>query len=195
MDDSMDLHIESGESWKNSSEGVTEEAIQKIREEERQAKQVAQQLKRSKAANNQFAKFLSFLMKNISDDELIKKLYDTFYTATDEKTQITYLRKNTNIVVLCGLFYPFFMEEASKYYLNKLFDPLMEPTALTIKTYIIYLQRLSNKFHDNIPLNQVSLMELIILIAKNFLQKVSDAPQLPDPQSFAHIIQGYLENK
>ena len=67
---------------------------------------VAQQLKKSKAANNQFAGFLSFLMRTL-DDEIVTQIYDTFYTTTDTKTGITYLRKNANYIVICGIFFPF----------------------------------------------------------------------------------------
>ena len=66
MDESISF-IENWETWNNSAEWVTEQDIQKIQEEARQIKKVAQELKNSKAANGQFAKFLSFLMRTITN--------------------------------------------------------------------------------------------------------------------------------
>jgi uncharacterized radical SAM superfamily protein len=92
--------IESGEAASGGSEKVSEAAVQKVQEEARQAKQVAQQLKKSKATNTQLAKFLTFLMQTISNEQIIKGIYDTFFTTVDYKTNITYLRKNMNSVVV-----------------------------------------------------------------------------------------------
>jgi len=195
MDESISF-IENWETWNNSAEWVTEQDIQKIQEEARQIKKVAQELKNSKAANGQFAKFLSFLMRTITNEDLIKALYDTFYTALDPKTHITYLRKNANVVVICGLFYPFFQEEAHKYNLHQLFQPLLKESSLTIKGYLEYLKGVSRKFHDNVPLNQGDLITLILYIAQEYLSQASDAPHLEDGdrnQSYKTLIQQYLQ--
>jgi uncharacterized radical SAM superfamily protein len=61
---------------------------------------VAQQLKKDKAVNEKFAQFLTFLMKTITNEAIIKGIYDTFFTTVDYKTHITYLRKNMNSVVV-----------------------------------------------------------------------------------------------
>jgi hypothetical protein len=92
--------IESGEVGGTSSEKVNETAVQKVQEEARQAKQVAQQLKKDKAMNDTLAQFLTFLMKTITNETIIKGIYDTFFTTVDYKTNITYLRKNMNSVVV-----------------------------------------------------------------------------------------------
>jgi uncharacterized membrane-anchored protein YjiN (DUF445 family) len=79
---------------------VSETAVQKVQEEARQAKQVAQQLKKDKAMNDKFAQFLTFLMQTITNEAIIKGIYDTFFTTVDYKTHITYLRKNMNSIVV-----------------------------------------------------------------------------------------------
>ena len=150
--------------------------MQKIQEEARQAKQVAQQLKKSKAANGQFAGFLSFLMKSL-DDEIVNQIYETFSLTTDSRTKITYLRKHANYIVITGIFFPFFIQEASKYNLHKLFGPLL-PQPLTIKAYFSYLQEISNKYHDNIPIDTGKLINLLALILKNFLSQFSNGNAL-----------------
>ncbi|MDR0282323.1 MAG: hypothetical protein LBI53_03215 [Candidatus Peribacteria bacterium] len=61
--------------------------------------------------NDQFAQFLTFLVNEIKNEQIIKGLYDTFFTTIDYKTNITYLRKDMNSVVVVGLFYPFFKEK------------------------------------------------------------------------------------
>jgi len=194
MDELNIWAIESGESWSNSAEWVKEQDIQKIQEEARQVQKVAQQLKKSKAANNQFAGFLSFLMRTL-DDEIITQIYDTFYTTTDTKTGITYLRKNANYIVICGIFFPFFQQEASKYNLHKLFGPLLT-SEITIKSYLKYLQAISNKYHDNIPLKQDHLIHLLFLIFQKYLFNCNDAPKLKEwenPElSYKNVIKQYL---
>ncbi|MDR0606893.1 MAG: hypothetical protein LBG52_00720 [Candidatus Peribacteria bacterium] len=92
--------IESGETGGTGTEKVSETAVQKVQEEARQAKQVAQQLKKDKAINDQFAKFLTFLMQTITNEQIIKGIYNTFFTTVDYKTNITYLRKNMNSIVV-----------------------------------------------------------------------------------------------
>ena len=194
MDELNIWAIESGESWSNSAEWVKEQDIQKIQEEARQVQKVAQQLKKSKAANNQFAGFLSFLMRTL-DDEIVTQIYDTFYTTTDTKTGITYLRKNANYIVICGIFFPFFQQEASKYNLHKLFGPLLT-SEITIKSYLKYLQAISNKYHDNIPLKQDHLIHLLFLIFQKYLFNCNDAPKLKEwenPElSYKNVIKQYL---
>jgi len=65
---------------------VSEEAVQKAQEENRQAKQVAQQIQADKTLNQHFAAFLSMLLKKISHEELIKAIYVLF--AIHKKAQI-----------------------------------------------------------------------------------------------------------
>ncbi|MBO7505024.1 hypothetical protein J6T66_02480 [bacterium] len=51
---------------------MTEADVQKIQENARQIKKVAQQLQQDKKQNNQLANFLTFLLNEISNDKIIK---------------------------------------------------------------------------------------------------------------------------
>ncbi|MDR0650029.1 MAG: hypothetical protein LBG59_01080 [Candidatus Peribacteria bacterium] len=50
--------------------------------------------------NDKFAQFLTFLLHTITNEAIIKGIYDTFFTMVDYKTHITYLRKNMNSIVV-----------------------------------------------------------------------------------------------
>ena len=70
--------IESWETWWSLKEWVTEADVQRVQENARQVKKIAQQLQQDKKQNNQLATFLSFLLSEFSNDKIIKWLYDTF---------------------------------------------------------------------------------------------------------------------
>jgi len=53
-------------------------------------------------------------MNEITNEHIIKGIYDTFFTTLDYKTNITYLRKNMNTIVVVGVFYPFFQEKGDE---------------------------------------------------------------------------------
>ena len=110
--------IESWETWGSLKEWVTEADMQRVQENARQAKKVAQQLQQSKKENNQLAKFLSFLLGKINNDKIIKWLYDTFFITIDPKTNIPYFRKSMNDVVVVWLFYPFYPTEANELWVS-----------------------------------------------------------------------------
>ena len=99
--------IESWETWWSLKEWVTEADVQRVQEQARQAKKVAQQLKQDKKQNNQLANFLTFLLNEISNEKIIKWLYDTFFITIDPKTNIPYFRKSMNDGVVVWIFYPF----------------------------------------------------------------------------------------
>ena len=71
--------IESWETWWSLNEWVTEADIQRVQENSRQMKKIAQQLQQDKKQNNQLADFLTFLLSEIKNDKIIKWLYDTFF--------------------------------------------------------------------------------------------------------------------
>jgi len=171
--------------------------VQKVQEEARKAKQVAQQLQKDKAINNQFAQFLSFLMQTIKSERIIKGIYDTFFTTTDYKTHITYLRKNMNSVVVCGIFYPFYQEEGDGYGLEEFFGKLLHPRqGFSIREYVSYLQELSNHYHDNVPINQSHFVTLLAYIIQEYLSQAPDAPQLGEgeklDESYRNLTYQYL---
>jgi len=158
--------------------------MKKVQEEARQAKQVAQQLKKDKAINQQFAQFLAFLMQEIGNEQIIKGIYDTFFTTVDYKTNITYLRKNMNTIVVVGLFYPFYLEQAQAFGVDAHFSKLLNAKGHpTIREYVSYLQELSNHYHDNVPINQSHFITLLAYIIREYLSHVADAPQLVEGES------------
>jgi hypothetical protein len=65
---------------------VTEEAVRRVQASSAQAKQIQAQIKQDKAINNNLAKFLEFLLKNIKTDEVMTSVYNTFFKVSDPKT-------------------------------------------------------------------------------------------------------------
>jgi hypothetical protein len=61
------------------------------------------------------------------------------------------------------------------------FGPLLQPkTEFSIREYVQYLQKLSNHYHDNIPINQSNFITLLVEIIKQYLSKAPDIPTLSD---------------
>ena len=151
---------------------VTEEAVQRVQAQSKQAKQIAQQIKKDKAINNQLAKFLTMLMQKIDNEELIKAIVSTFFKTTDQRNQITYLRKDINIYVVVWFFVPFFLKEAEELKIMSFYENLWVKTAWSnLENYILYLWKVSEVYHDNIPIDQWPLITLIILIAQTWILK------------------------
>ena len=151
---------------------VTEEAVQRVQAQSKQAKQIAQQIKKDKAINNQLAKFLTMLMQKIDNEELIKAIVSTFFKTTDQRNQITYLRKDINIYVVVWFFVPFFLKEAEELKIMSFYENLWVKTAWSnLEKYILYLWKVSEVYHDNIPIDQWPLITLIILIAQTWILK------------------------
>ena len=161
--------IESWETWWSLKEWVTEADVQRVQENARQAKKVAQQLQQDKKQNNQLANFLTFLLGQISNEKIIKWLYDTFFITIDPKTNIPYFRKSMNDVVVVWLFYPFFIEKAQEVWVSHYYEKLTNSWTKSIEWYIKYLQELSDNYHDNIPIDQNSFVNLLVEILKEFL--------------------------
>ena len=161
--------IESWETWWSLKEWVTEADVQRIQENSRQIKKIAQQLQQDKKQNNQLANFLTFLLSEISNNKIIKWLYDTFFITIDPKTNIPYFRKSMNDVVVVWLFYPFFLEKAKEIWVAHYYENLKDSSTKTIEWYISYLHELSDNYHDNIPINQNSFLELLVEILKEYL--------------------------
>jgi hypothetical protein len=167
--------IESWETWWSLKEWVTEADVQRVQENARQAKKVAQQLQQDKKRNNELANFLSFLLSEITNDKIIKWLYDTFFITIDPKTNIPYFRKSMNDVVVVWLFYPFYIEKANELWVSHYYEKLNNTWVKSIEWYITYLQDLSDHYHDNIPINQNSFVELLVEILKEYLPNISNS--------------------
>ena len=172
--------IESWETWWALKENVTEADIQRIQENARQIKKIAKQLQQDKKQNNQLAAFLTFLLSEISNDKIIKWLYDTFFITIDPKTNIPYFRKSMNDVVVVWVFYPFYIEKSDELWVSHYYETLKWASEHSISWYIQYLQDLSDHYHDNLPINQASFVELLIEIIKEYLSNANDANSLAD---------------
>ena len=166
--------IESWETWWSLKEWVTEADVQRIQENSRQAKKVAQQLQQDKKQNNQLANFLTFLLWEISNEKIIKWLYDTFFITIDPKTNIPYFRKSMNDIVVVWLFYPFYTEKANELWVSHYYENLNWAWKRNINDYIAFLQDLSDHYHDNIPIDQNSFVNLLVEMLKEFLPSNMD---------------------
>lgn len=165
-------NIEDDGSLRSDINQVSEEAVKRVQSQSKQAKKVAQEIKKDKAINNQLANFLSFLMQDITDEELINQLVKTFFTTTNPKNQITYLRKDINSYVIVGFFAPFFKEKAQQANVWKFYENINAEEAKSwISEYVTYLAQLSQSYHDNIPVDQEHLITLITMIIQSHLQE------------------------
>lgn len=148
---------------------VSEEAVAKAQQDARQAKHIAQQIKKDKAINLYFSRFLSFLMNAIEEEQIITEIYNTFYKTVNPDTQVTYLRKDANVKVMIGFFVPFFIEDVKKFGIWTAYEGLAPETVKDLHSYIHYLGILSEKYHDHIPIYQEGFINLILLIAIHYL--------------------------
>lgn len=178
--------IESWETWWALNENVTEADVQRIQENARQIKKIAKQLQQDKKQNSQLADFLTFLLSEISNDKIIKWLYNTFFITIDPKTNIPYFRKSMNDVVVVWVFYPFYTEKANELWVSHYYETLNSASEHSISWYIQYLQDLSDHYHDNVPINQASFIELLIEIIKEYLSNASDINSLTDHSDSAY---------
>ncbi len=147
---------------------VTEEAVKRVQAGSAQAKQIQAQIKQDKAANNDLAKFLEFLLQNIKTEELITAVYNAFFKVTDQKTWATYFRKKINNVVIVGFFAPFFKDKINEYNLDKYYSDILPQWNISLDTYVWYIKNLSKKHHDNIPIDKESLLSLLYYIMVEF---------------------------
>ena len=147
---------------------VTEEAVKRVQSGAAQAKQIQAQIKQDKATNNNFAKFLEFLLKNIQSEELMTAVYNTFFKVTDPKTWAIYFRKKINNIVVIWFFAPFFKDKIHEYWLDSYFVDIIPQWNINMWNYMAYIKSLSKKHHDNIPIDKDSLLNLLYYIMVEF---------------------------
>ena len=161
--------LDAWESVRQDVSKVTEQDVKRAQWDSAKAKQVQDQIKKAKITNNDIAKFLSFLLKNIKNEELVSAIYNTFFKVVDPKTQVVYLRKSVNDIIIVGFFAPFFINEINNFWLSMYFTEILNSKSGSNMTeYIEYIKRLSKKYHDNIPINKDVLLNLIALIMWEF---------------------------
>ncbi len=151
------------------TEKVTDAMKEAVAEQARQWKLIAWQIAGSKAQNNAFAKFLTFLLSQIKSENLISILYNLFFTTKDPYHGTIYIRKSSNYPIIVGLFVPFFWDKIIEYKMQSLYNTLYDPKMIINPTnYLVYLKRLANVMHDNIALDQELLLQCIMEIYKEF---------------------------
>lgn len=160
--------IDTWESIRTDINKVSEEDIKRVQEDTRQAKQIQAQIKKDKAINNQFAKFLQFLLRTLKNEELVSALYKTFFIVTNQKTWTKYYKKQINNVVIVWFFAPFFRDVITEYKLQNYYEDIKMNWNITLSNYIDYIRRLSKKHHDNVPIDKDSLLNLLCYIIIEF---------------------------
>jgi len=74
-----------------------------------------------------------------------------------------------NDVVVVWLFYPFYIEKSEELWVANYYKNLNNSKTKSVEWYVTYLQDLSDHYHDNIPINQNSFVELLVEILKEYL--------------------------
>ena len=67
------------------------------------------------------------------------------------------------------------MEKAKEIWVAHYYENLNNSSTNSVEWYISYLQDLSDHYHDNIPINQNSFIQLLIEIFKEFLSNNSNS--------------------
>ena len=155
---------------RKDSNKVTEQDVKRAQSDSSQAKKVQTQIKKQKITNNNIANFLSFLFKTIKNENILSSIYNTFFKVTNKRTNTSYIRKSMNNIVIIWFFVPFFPKEVENFWLKNYFQDIckLNGKQLTLNEYILYIKKLSKKYHDNIPIDQDHLLELLALIVLEF---------------------------
>ncbi|MEI8092093.1 MAG: hypothetical protein WCG98_08095 [bacterium] len=64
------------------------------------------------------------MIQTVKNDTLINDMYETFFKTKHPKTDITYLRKNINTIVIVGIFAPFYPTEINTFGLKGYFEKI-----------------------------------------------------------------------
>ena len=148
---------------------VTEEAIRRVQDNQKKAQQIGQEIKSDKAINGKFAKFLTFLLKDIKNDYLIKQIYQVFFKTRHEETDLVHLRKNINTIVVVGLFVPFYQDKIKELGLESIYqDTFTFDGNIDLSRYIHYIKNLLPKHHDNIIIDKQDFTKLLTQITEYY---------------------------
>jgi len=156
---------------------VTEEAVRRIQENQKKAQQVGQDIKNDKATNNKFAKFLTFLLRDIRNDHLIKQIYQVFFKTKHEETDMIHIKKNMNTVVVVWVFMPFYQAEIKDLGLVPTYQDIFSFDGdIYLTKYIEYIKNLLPKHHDTMIIDTQEFIRLLTMIAEYYhlTEKLSD---------------------
>jgi len=148
---------------------VTEEAVRRVQDDQKKAQQVGQDIKKDKATNNKFAKFLTFLLKDIKSDTLLKQIYHTFFKTRHEETDLVHLRKSMNTIVVVGMFVPFYQEEIKELELEWIYQDIRYFDGdVYLTKYIDFIKHLLPKYHDNVIIDKKEFTKLLSDISEYY---------------------------
>jgi hypothetical protein len=156
---------------------VTEEAVRRIQDNQKKAQQVGQEIKNDKATNNKFANFLTFLLKDIKNDHLIKQIYQVFLKTRHEETDLVHLRKSMNTIIVVWIFMPFYQNEIKDLGLQAIYQDIFTFDGdIYLTKYIDYIKVLLPKHHDNIVIDKGEFTKLLTQITEyyNLIEKLSN---------------------
>ncbi len=157
-----------------SSNKISEEAVKRVQEQGKKAKQAQKAIKDDRQTNTNIAKFLSFLLKNINNNRLTHLLYNTFFKVQHPHNNITYLRKTINSKVIAGLFIPFYTKKAQEYNIIQLYQDILTKPIKSIEDFTTYLKKLATVYHDKIPLDKESLILLVTECCLTYIPSHTD---------------------
>lgn len=148
---------------------VTEEAVRRVQDDQKKAQQVGQEIKNDKASNNRFAKFLTFLLKDIKNDHIIKQIYQVFLKHDQEETNVPHKKKWMNTALMVGIFAPFYQDEINEYKLEALYQDIFTFDGnIDLTKYIKYIKQLLAKYHNNMSINKQEFTKLLIHITEYY---------------------------
>lgn len=148
---------------------VTEEAVRRIQDDQKKAQHIGQEIKKDKANNDKLAKFLTFLLKEIKNDTIIRQLYTVFFKTRHPETELLHLRTNINTIVIVGIFVPFYQAETKQLGLEWIYEDIFAfDGSNDLTKYIKYIKQLLPKFHDNIDMEKHEFTKLLTHIGEYF---------------------------
>lgn len=155
---------------------VTEEAVQRVQDNQKKAQQVQQEIKKDKATNDKLAKFLTFLLKDIKNDTVVKQIYHTFFKTKDEETDLVHLRKNINTTIIVGMFAPFYAAQMKELGLVDIYQDLRDfDQDVYLTGYISYIKQLLPKYHDGVIIDRQDFISLLTSVSEYYelIEKLS----------------------
>ena len=157
---------------------VTEEAVRRVQDDQKKAQQVGQEIKKDKATNDKFAKFLTFLLKDIRSDILVRQIYHVFFKTRHEETNLVHLRKSINTIIVVGMFMPFYQNEIKELELESIYQEIWDFDGnVQLTKYIDYIKHLLPKYHDNITIDKQEFTKLLTHIAEYYQLTEKLAPE------------------
>ena len=143
--------------------------MRRVQDNQKKAQQVQQEIKDDKSKNDKFAKFLTFLLREIKDDHLTKQLYQVFFKPDNTDSESNSNKKNINTIIIVGMFAPFYEYEIKEFNLESTYNDLWQfENKVQLKSYISYIKHLLTKHHNNSNIDKKEFTKLLNTIAEYF---------------------------